>query len=73
MNREVSVNVFNSACVYFGVILTSDEVLKLKNEEGNINYVDLSKKLGLHSKSIERISGINPLTKINKFDIEQVF
>jgi hypothetical protein len=73
MNPEVSTNIFNLACVNFGVILTSDEVLKLKNEHGNINYVDLSRKLGLHSKSIEKISGINPLTKINKLDLEQVF
>lgn len=51
----MSVALFNQACVYFGVILTAEEVQRLKASDGSINFVELSKSMGLHRKALDLI------------------
>lgn len=74
-NGQVSVALFNKVCVQFGVILTHEEVAKLTNLDGKINFRQLSKDvLGPECESqLKRIQGLNPLQQIPKEDIEVVF
>jgi len=37
------------------VILTAEEVQKLKGADGNINYIEISKSMGLHKKNFDYI------------------
>ena len=73
MRSNVPVSLFNQACVYFGVILSAEEVQKLTSPDGTINYVEISKSMGLHRKGLDFIQGQNPLNKINKTELEKVF
>jgi hypothetical protein len=74
-NGLVSVALFNKVCVQYGVILTHEEVAKLTNVAGHINYKLLSRDvLGPQRESqMSRIQGVNPLHSIPKEDIEVVF
>ena len=69
----VTVDEFNKACVKFGVILRQAEVAKLLNPNGFINYVHVSRELGLHNKNVEAISKNVLKNSISQQDLERVF
>lgn len=52
----VSTDLFNKACTTHGVMLTSEEVQKLQGPDGRINYLQISKDLGLHTHRLDRLS-----------------
>ncbi len=68
--NPVPVPLFNQICVQCGVILTSYEVAKL-SIDGVINYKELSKEVS--SSSMDRVGGLNPLSSIDRVDLEKVF
>lgn len=68
--NPVPVSVFNQVCVQCGVILTTNEVAKL-SIDCMINYKELSKEVS--NFSMERVGGLNPLSSIDRVDLEKVF
>lgn len=65
----VSVPLFNSVCVKFGVILSHQEVAKLvSTKQGKINYQELSRDI-LNNKSTEMIGNL----QVDKKELEKVF
>lgn len=57
---EAAVSLFNTTCFNLGVILTREDVRKLValapgNTAESLNYVELSKKLGLHKANLDAI------------------
>jgi hypothetical protein len=59
--------------VKFGVILTLGEVAKLLNPNGYVNYIQVSKELGLHKNSMDAISRNVLKGSVSHQDLEFVF